>query len=94
MRSSANAQEHRFETIMVVGQPMIFTKAHRNRATISTDSHMYTVRRHSGNREKPIQVCVWTLANRYGLQLTTTPILLPEYDNSLKSIYNYRYCPQ
>ena len=73
---------------------MTFTKAHLDRNTIPTGVHMYTIRHHSEDREKPIQVCVWTLANRYGLLLTTTPILLSEYDNSLKSVYNYRYCPQ
>ena len=89
MRFGENAREHRFETVTVLGHPMLFTYAHLDTRTIPKGVHLYTVRHHSEDIEKPIQICSWALANRYGSLLSTTPIPLhhhPRFNNSFKNI--------
>lgn len=89
MNFGENAREHRFETVTVFGHPMLFTTAHLDHNTIPRGVHLYAVRHHSEDREKPIQVCAWAFANRYGSLLSTTPIDLqrhPKFDNSFKDI--------
>ena len=89
MRFGVNAKEHRFETVTVLGHPMLFTTSHIDHSTIPRGVHLYAVRHHSENQDQPIQVCAWAVANRYGSLLSTTPISLqrhPKYDNSFKDI--------
>ena len=66
MRFGVNAKEHRFETVTVFGHPMLFTTAHLDHDTIPKGVHLYAVRHHSEDPEKPIQLCAWALVNRYG----------------------------
>ena len=89
MTFGENAKSHLFEAVTVLGHPMLFTSAHLDHSTIPRGVHLYAVRHHSEDREKPIQICAWALANRYGSLLTTTPIQLQrhsKYDNSFKDI--------
>ena len=89
MRFGVNAREHRFETVTVFGQPMLFTTAHLDHNTNPKGVYLYAVRHHSENTEKPIQISAWAMVNRYGSLLSTTPIQLqrhPKYDNSFKNI--------
>lgn len=89
MRFGKNAKEHRFEAVTVLGQPMLFTTDHLDHGTIPKGIHLYAVRHHSEDRKKPIQICQWAVANRYGSLLSTKPIYLqrhPKLDNSLRDI--------
>ena len=89
MRFGKNAKEHRFEAVTVLRQPMLFTTDHLDHGTIPRGMHLYAVRHHSEDRKKPIQICQWAVANRYGSLLSTKPIYLqrhPKLDNSLRDI--------
>ena len=89
MRFGVNAKEHRFETVTVFGHPMLFTTAHLDHDTIPKGVHLYAVRHHSEDPEKPIQLCAWALVNRYGSLLSTIPIPLQRHlkaNNSFKDI--------
>lgn len=89
MQFGKNAKDHRFEAVTVLGQDMLFTTAHLDHDTIPRGVHLYAVRHHSEDPERPVQITAWAVANRYGSLLTTTPIRLqqhPKYNNSFKNI--------
>lgn len=89
MRFGENAKKHRFETVTVLGHPMLFTCAHLDQDTIPKGVHLYAVRHHSEDAEKPVQICRWALVNRYGSLLSTTPISMmhhPRLNNSFRDI--------
>ena len=86
MRFGVNAKEHRFETVTLFGHPMLFTTSHIDHSTIPRGVHLYAVRHHSEDREKPIQICAWALANRYGSLLTTTSWPIPNMITALRTL--------
>lgn len=89
MRFGENAKDHRFEAVTVFGQPMLFTTVYLDRDTIPKGVHLYAVRHHSEDPEKPSQICTWVLVNRYGSLLSTTPIPLQRHlkaNNSFRNI--------
>ena len=89
MKFGKNVKEHRFEAVTVLGQEMLFTTAHLDHDTIPRGVHLYAVRHHSEDPEKPIQIAAWAVANRYGSLLSTTPLHLqqhPKFNNSFKDI--------
>ena len=89
MQFGENAKTHQFEAVTVLGHPMLFTTAHLDHNTIPRGVHLYAVRHHSEDTEKPVQICAWALVNRYGSLLSSTPIPLqyhPKLDNSFRDI--------
>ena len=89
MNFGENAKTHLFETVTVLGHPMLFTTAQIDPTTIPKGVHLYAVRHHSEDCEKPVQICSWAVVDRYGALLSTTPIPLqyyPKLDNSFKDI--------
>lgn len=89
MNFGENAKTHQFEAVTVLGNPMLFTSAHLDHSTIPRGVHLYAVRHHSEDCERPVQICSWAVVNRYGSLLSSTPIPLkhhPKLDNSFKDI--------
>ena len=89
MPSYVNAKNAFFEAVTVLNLPMLFVCGYVDPSTLPPGVYQYAVRHHSEDTEKPIQICAWAVANRYGSLLTTTPIpLIPNarLGNSFKDI--------
>lgn len=81
MKFGKNVKEHRFEAVTVLGHEMLFTTAHLDHDTIPRGVHLYAVRHHSEDPEKPIQIAAWAVANRYGsLLYTNATQVIAAYD--------------
>lgn len=89
MPTYVNAKRAFFEAVTVLELPMLFVCGYVDPASLPPGVYQYAVRHHSEDPEKPIQICAWAVANRYGSLLSTTPIPLKPHakqDNSFKDI--------
>lgn len=77
---------HLFETVIVWGQPMLFTRAHLDHITHPRGIRLYAVKHRCDNPEQPIQLCSRTIVNRLGFLLTNFPIPMRNHPR-LESIF-------
>ena len=82
MSTIVDARSASFEAVTVLNQPMLFTYGYVAPATLPRGVYQYSVRHHSEDTEKPIQITDWALVNRYGSLLTCVPVALDRVPGS------------
>lgn len=82
MAYTINAQEHRFDTVTVFGVPMLFTPGYVEPETLPTGVYQYSVRHHSEDLEKPVQITDWAVVNRFGSLLSSVPVQMEKVPGS------------
>ena len=73
-----NANEETFETVEVLGKPMLFTCCRIEKATVPKGLYFYEVRHDDDQQGNPVQIARWVMVNHWGCLLSATPIALEE----------------
>ena len=82
MSYGKNAKDLRFQTVTVFGTPMLFTESYVDPETLPKGVLQYSVRHHSEDLEKPVQVTDWAVVNRMGSLLSSIPVSMEKVPGS------------
>ena len=87
MSFRSSAMEESYETVVVFGQPMLFSCARIDRSTVPKGMYMYEVR-HDGDGS-PCQIADWIWADHLGTLITNRPVRLeksPAINNAYRDV--------
>lgn len=76
MSNRLNAMKETFETVTVLGKPMLFTQFRIDRSTVPKGLYMYEVRHDDDMNGDPVQIATWILVNHWGTLISSEPLKL------------------
>lgn len=87
MSNRHNANEEKFEKVIVLGIPMLFSDNKIDRDTVPNNLFMYEVRHDDDSIGIPVQICDWVAVNHYGTLISKRPI---EFDGVISNGQHYK----
>jgi hypothetical protein len=80
--SALNAMKEQFDTVTVLGKPMLFTCLRIDRSTVPKGMYIYEVRHADEDWGEPCQIANWVLVNHYGTLICNVPLPVQPNHNS------------